>query len=220
MLNAQGSLVPFTCTADHVVTGETGALRGDILRRRTVAAFAYWGAVLRIRPVLDAAIPIAAAIRLQYGLNVSAVPSADLVMVMTARPSPFVPYAGYATCLQLDQLNRCTVGQFNWYAPSVPGLRIGGVSLPSLRTPLAGSPSSSTLPARTSPMSSHPRCTRRCTRRRTSSGAWGPSSARTLVCRRAPSARRRAPRRTQRRSGPSALTPLTASRRRISLRRG
>jgi hypothetical protein len=33
---------------------------------------------------------------------------------MTARPSPIVPIAGYATCLQRDQRGRCTVGQFNW----------------------------------------------------------------------------------------------------------
>ena len=38
----------------------------------------------------------------------------DLVVIMTARPSPNSPIAGYASCLQADQWGRCTVGHFNW----------------------------------------------------------------------------------------------------------
>eukprot|EP01138_Halocafeteria_seosinensis_P015489 gb/GECG01015807.1/.p1 GENE.gb/GECG01015807.1/~~gb/GECG01015807.1/.p1 ORF type:complete len:909 (+),score=86.63 gb/GECG01015807.1/:1-2727(+) len=37
-----------------------------------------------------------------------------MVIIMTARPSPEVSIAGFASCLQCDQHYRCTVGQFNW----------------------------------------------------------------------------------------------------------
>ena len=49
-----------------------------------------------------------------FGLPPITVPSADLVMIVTARPSPNIPIAGFAVCLQRDQWNRCTVGWFNW----------------------------------------------------------------------------------------------------------
>lgn len=42
----------------------------------------------------------------------------DLVIFMTARPSPYSNIAAWAMCLQRDQYGRCTVGQFNW----VPGV--------------------------------------------------------------------------------------------------
>lgn len=48
--------------------------------------------------------------------NISATsyPNADLVVIVTARPTPGISLAGYASCLQRDQYRRCTVGSLNW----------------------------------------------------------------------------------------------------------
>lgn len=71
-----------------------------------------------------------------YPNTPSSVSDTDLVIIMTARPSPGQPIAAYASCLQTDQHGRCTVGQFNWI-PSVidtdPSTMNGAYSLDSER---------------------------------------------------------------------------------------
>ena len=103
------------CAAQHIVTGTVGSARGALLRARTADAVAFYAAAIRVRPVLDDTIlltaPVMSAV---FKLNVSAVADADVVVVMTARPSPNVAFAGYTVCLQRDQLGRCTVAWVNW----------------------------------------------------------------------------------------------------------
>ena len=101
-----------TCTAAMVVTRNDATYNDIVLR--TSQAISYWSSTLLVRPVLDTNITIASDIVTGYALTSSTVPAADLALIMTARPSPNVPIAGYATCLQFDQWNRCTVGLFNW----------------------------------------------------------------------------------------------------------
>jgi len=69
----------------------------------------FWQNTLRIRPVRDSSITIDVGVRNAFALTTTSVPNADLVVIMTARPSPFLPVAGYANCQQRDQYNRCTV---------------------------------------------------------------------------------------------------------------
>jgi MFS family permease len=102
------------CKAEHIVTGALGMERSMVMRTRTQAAMDYWAQALKVKPVQDD-IVIDNFISNIFGLPANtAVPDADLVMIMTARPSPFSPIAGFAGCYQRDQRGRCTVGQFNW----------------------------------------------------------------------------------------------------------
>jgi hypothetical protein len=117
---ASGGYTAFAgCTANDIVTGAGGAARLSVLQARTEAAIAYWQAAVRLQPVRDG-ITIDPSIVTSYNVPPSSanVPNADVVLIMTARPSPFSAIAGYALCLQYDQFHRCTVGQFNW----VPGI--------------------------------------------------------------------------------------------------
>ncbi|RYY35096.1 hypothetical protein EON62_02770, partial [archaeon] len=102
------------CTAQHLVTGTAGARRGELMRARSEAAAQYWEAALRVRPVQDAFIVVDPAVQAHFNVTIDPVPNTDLVIIMTARPSPRRPVAGYARCMQADQHNRCTVGWFNW----------------------------------------------------------------------------------------------------------
>lgn len=74
----------------------------------------FWQHALKVRPVKDAYISIDSAVVDAFNITTSQVPNVDLVIIMTARPSPNRPVAGYAGCRQRDQYNRCTVGAFNW----------------------------------------------------------------------------------------------------------
>ena len=98
------------CTATHLVTGSGGSARGAVMRARTEAARQYWQRALVVRPVLDSNLTIHPSVVSAFGLTTTRVANADLVIVMTARPSPFRPVAGYASCRQRDQYGRCTVG--------------------------------------------------------------------------------------------------------------
>lgn len=109
------STVPMVCEAKHIVTGVAGATRGNLMRARTEAARAFWQSALRIRPIRDNSITVGSDVTSRFGLpNNVQYPATDLVVIMTARPSPNRPVAGYASCRQRDQYNRCTVGAFNW----------------------------------------------------------------------------------------------------------
>ena len=143
----------FTCSASDAV----GSLKPDvpanyfspamnvnskIMYDRTTAAVNFWASTLQVVPVLDSiVIPTSGLSNSALGVTKHVCPSAsttscaalthshtDLVVIMTARPSPNSPIAGYALCLQSDQWGRCTVGQFNW----VPdGLDAAGYALGS-----------------------------------------------------------------------------------------
>lgn len=109
------STVPMVCEAKHIVTGVTGASRGTLMRARTEAARVFWQSALRIRPIRDGSIILGFDVTSRFGMaNGASYPNTDLVVIMTARPSPNRPVAGYASCRQRDQYNRCTVGAFNW----------------------------------------------------------------------------------------------------------
>ena len=85
-----------------------------LLVNRTAMAAAYWSSALLVRPALDN-ITVNPALLPSFGVSGPlSIPNADLVLLMTTRPSPNRPVAGYASCLQRDQYGRCTVGQFNW----------------------------------------------------------------------------------------------------------
>jgi Leishmanolysin len=107
----------YTCKAENIVTGTVGAARMAVLMKRTNDALAYWMNTLRVKPVANPGIAISPTVG-SYFTNPSALPSfvnnTDVVMIMTAHPSPCLPIAGQAMCLQTDQNNRCTVGSFNW----------------------------------------------------------------------------------------------------------
>ena len=125
--NAAGGTVVngYTCADADVVF--PGNARYAQMVARTEGAVSYWGSTLRVRPVLDP-IYINNATRGRYHLDATLeVSNVDVVMVMTAEPSPDVAIAGYAGCQQQDQYGRCTVGVFNW----VPALL-------NLATPDAG----------------------------------------------------------------------------------
>lgn len=105
---------PSLCEGKHLVTGPLGAARGAAMRERTTQAMNFWRQTLMVRPVQDPQITIDPLIVQKYNLTTANVSNVDLVIIMTARPSPNRPVAGYASCLQRDQLRRCTVGAFNW----------------------------------------------------------------------------------------------------------
>ena len=106
-----------TCAANMVVSMRSGPdanARRRVLEARTNDAITRWGSTLSVRPVLDS-ITVSGTTARAFGLaGPRAVPNADLVLIMTARPSPNKPIAGFAVCRQKDQLGRCTVGHFNW----------------------------------------------------------------------------------------------------------
>ncbi len=109
--------VPAVCKPNMVVSMQAGAganARRRVLEMRTNDAIARWNRTLSVRPVLDP-ITVSAGTARAFGLTGPLpMPNADLVLIMTARPSPNKPIAGYAVCKQKDQLGRCTVGHFNW----------------------------------------------------------------------------------------------------------
>lgn len=96
------STVPMVCEAKHIVTGVTGASRGTLMRARTEAARAFWQSALRIRPIRDGSIILGFDVTSRFGMaNGASYPNTDLVVIMTARPSPNRPVAGYASCRQV-----------------------------------------------------------------------------------------------------------------------
>eukprot|EP01138_Halocafeteria_seosinensis_P001181 gb/GECG01001208.1/.p1 GENE.gb/GECG01001208.1/~~gb/GECG01001208.1/.p1 ORF type:complete len:1178 (+),score=114.14 gb/GECG01001208.1/:1-3534(+) len=89
--------------------------RFAVMKRRTEWAADYWEKTLRVKPVEDE-IVLSSNIMQSFDLaEESQIQNdTDVVVIMTARPAPFSSVAGYASCLQRDQYQRCTVGQFNW----------------------------------------------------------------------------------------------------------
>ena len=105
------------CDAASVVSAASpaGAARLAAMQARTRAAMDFWSQTIKVKPVQDP-IVLGAQLMTDFGVTGPAggYSDTDLVMVMTARPSPASPIAGFAVCYQRDQRGRCTVGQFNW----------------------------------------------------------------------------------------------------------
>jgi hypothetical protein len=137
--NAAGSAYSssgFSCSASDAVGNilptpsnlATVPINMAIMYARTTAAVNFWASTLQVVPVLDTiVIPTTGLSTSGLAVTNHVCPSGsttscsalrhnntDLVVIMTARPSPNSPIAGYALCLQSDQWGRCTVGQFNW----------------------------------------------------------------------------------------------------------
>jgi hypothetical protein len=115
--NSVGTYVLTTgafCETKHIVTGSIGAKRNSVVRSLTTRATNFFNSALSVRPILDTAITLDSSISNRFTINTTVVNDADLVIIMTARPSPNRPLSGFATCLQTDQYQRCTVGWFNW----------------------------------------------------------------------------------------------------------
>lgn len=130
------SLSSTGCEAEQVVRGPAGAARFAAIQSRTQQAAEFFRAALRIRPILSGGITVAPSILAEFNLSAPlTVDNTDLIrelclrdrvrcfgntdppiraVIMTARPSPNLPIAGFATCMQSDQYGRCTVGWFNW----------------------------------------------------------------------------------------------------------
>lgn len=104
------------------------------MRGRTSASIDYWQKTLFVKPIQDSITINISGTSGLLSLNGMEITDADLVLIMTARPSPVSPIAGYATCLQYDQRGRCTVGQFNW-VPEVLNVEMSG-SLDVIETEL------------------------------------------------------------------------------------
>ncbi len=106
------------CKAANVVGGVVGDATLAQMKLRTATAKAYWQATLKVKPVQDKIkVSTAAnnAITGDFGISAGReFLDSDLVIIMTARPSPDSPIAGFAICYQKDQRGRCTIGQFNW----------------------------------------------------------------------------------------------------------
>lgn len=86
-----------------MLAGSSGLAVGYLLwlrRRKT----------LYVRPVQNPSIVISNSLVQTYNLTTTNVSDVDLVIIMTARPSPNRPVAGYASCGQRDQYNRVGSG--------------------------------------------------------------------------------------------------------------
>jgi hypothetical protein len=113
------------CGAKTVVA--PGNARYLAMKARTDAAVAFWQGALAVKRVQDR-ITLDASVASEFGLAPgTSYGDTDLVLIMTARPSPASPIAGFAVCYQRDQRGRCTVGQFNW-VPEI--LNVEASSLP------------------------------------------------------------------------------------------
>jgi hypothetical protein len=102
------------CNAKTVLAGSVGQARYDAIKSRTNSAMDFWRSAVKVKPVSDSIVldnSVATEFNLAQGTSYAAT---DLVIIMTARPSPSSPIAGFAVCYQRDQRGRCTVGQFNW----------------------------------------------------------------------------------------------------------
>lgn len=84
-----------------------------VMKRRTEWAVQKWAEMLSVKRTHDP-IVIQSNLVNRFGLSSSLHSDVDLVVIMTAWPSPNKPIAGYASGIQSDQYFRSTVGHFNW----------------------------------------------------------------------------------------------------------
>jgi len=114
----------YNCQAQDLVV--PGNRRYDVLRQRQEWATWFWGRAVSVKRTQDP-IGLSTAVASRYRINATSLahPDTDLVIIMLARPSPFLSVAAYAQCLQTDQYSRCTVGVVN----TVPAILDVGQSL-------------------------------------------------------------------------------------------
>lgn len=85
------SMTASFCKEQHVVRGSAGSARYQAIVSRTQQAVNFFTSSLKVRPVVSGGVPIDSTIVSQFNLSTSVVPNADLVLIMTARPSPNAP---------------------------------------------------------------------------------------------------------------------------------
>jgi hypothetical protein len=109
---ADGSPRSWTCTTDAVVIA--GNSRNAQIRERVNWAASRIAATLWVKPA-SGGVAVSPMVAIQFNLRSGRTQfsNADLVVFVTARPSPFQNAAGWATCVQSDQYGRCTVGHLN-----------------------------------------------------------------------------------------------------------
>jgi hypothetical protein len=109
-----------------------------VMKKRTADAIEFWAKTLRVTPVENGITITQNSCILPGDVIGKTVEGADLVMVMTARPSPFSAVMGYAQCVQWDQWQRCTVGLFNWVPEyiDVPNTALDGTREVEMHTAL------------------------------------------------------------------------------------
>jgi len=105
-----GGMEAWTCTEEAIPS----AARRDQVKKRLEWAVGRLQRSLQVKPA-TAPITISAALQAEFKVPAAdaTVTDTDLVIIAVAWPSPFIPAAGWATCLQRDQFKRCTVGYIN-----------------------------------------------------------------------------------------------------------
>jgi len=77
----------------------SGSIRNQILKQRTEWAGNKIAELLSVKPAVGG-ITLASSVSASFSnLTTTSYPNADLVVIVTARPTPGVSLAGYATCL-------------------------------------------------------------------------------------------------------------------------
>ena len=123
VLDESSNFVNHACELEDRVQGGSGSTpasqgRYDVMKTRTEFAVEYWAQAASVRRT-DSPIVLGPSVTNTFPqISTTSYSDVDLVVIMTARPSPIIPIAGFALCMQMDQWDRCTVGHFNW-VPSI-----------------------------------------------------------------------------------------------------
>ncbi len=136
---AGGGLEPYVCQEADVV--HPTSKKFEVMKKRTEWAVQYWSSALAVKRTRNP-IVIQTGSTSRFGIPTSEAAHADvdLVVIMTAWPSPNKPIVGYASGIQSDQYSRSTVGHFNWIPSAIAEYREFDVStkpLPQERPNLA-----------------------------------------------------------------------------------
>ncbi|KAK3269811.1 hypothetical protein CYMTET_21763 [Cymbomonas tetramitiformis] len=99
----------YVCTDEDLIT----ASKLNRIKEHLNWTAAWLETALRLKPVLDS-ITIDSSAALPPGVPRGPYEHSDVVIVMTAHPDPHGAVAGYASCVQRDQHQRCVAGTFNW----------------------------------------------------------------------------------------------------------
>lgn len=100
---------------EGVVSDPNGFHKLEVMKTRLDFAVEYFRKAFKVKPV-QVPIDLSPGVIDRFNLEdaTTRVENADLVVIMTARPSPWAALNGYATCQQRDQHGRCIVGSYNW----------------------------------------------------------------------------------------------------------
>mmetsp|Transcript_24599 Transcript_24599/g.85546 ORF Transcript_24599/g.85546 Transcript_24599/m.85546 type:complete len:1232 (-) Transcript_24599:195-3890(-) len=98
---------------EGVVSDPEGVVKLEIMKTRLAFATEYFRKAFKVKPV-QVPIDLSESVTSRFNLPPTSVEDADLVVIMTARPSPWAALNGFASCQQRDMHGRCVVGAFNW----------------------------------------------------------------------------------------------------------